>query len=59
MPVGSNADRIGWSTRKESLADFDSMMMSRPTVAACVEIRAMAAENFILGSVREPTWSTV
>ena len=22
MPVGSNADRIGWSTRHESLADF-------------------------------------
>jgi len=59
MPVGGNPNRIGWSTRHESLAEFDAMMMSLMTDPAYVEMLAKAADNFIAGSVRDEIWRTV
>jgi hypothetical protein len=59
MPVGGNPNRIGWSTRHESLAEFDAMMMSLMTDPAYVEMLAKSADNFIPGSVRDEIWRTV
>ena len=59
MPIGGNPNRVGWSTRHESLADFDAMMTSLMTDPVYVEMLAKAADNFIPGSVRDEIWRTV
>ncbi len=59
MPIGGNPNRVGWSTRHESLADFDAMMMSLMSDPVYVEMLAKSAENFIPGSVRDEIWRAV
>jgi hypothetical protein len=59
MPVGGNPNRVGWSTRHESLADFDSVMMTLMSDPAYVEMVAKAADNFIAGSSHDEIWRTI
>jgi hypothetical protein len=59
VPVGGNPNRIGWSTRHESLADFDTMLvalMSDPAYGALV---AGSSDNFIPGSVHDEIWRVI
>ncbi|MEO6821050.1 MAG: hypothetical protein ABI468_00675 [Candidatus Nanopelagicales bacterium] len=59
VPVGGNPSRISWSTRHESLADFDAVMMALMADAAYAALMAKNADNFIPGSVHDDIWRVI
>ncbi len=59
LPVGGNPSRIAWSTRHDSLADFDAVMMALMADPAYAELMTKNADNFIPGSVHDDIWRTI
>jgi hypothetical protein len=59
MPVGGNPNRIGWSTRHESLADFDGVMTALMTDPAYLELISKNSDNFIAGSAHDEIWRVI
>ena len=59
LPVGGNPNRIAWSTRHNSLADFDTMMLALMADPTYVDLLAKSAENFIPGSVHDEIWRAI
>jgi hypothetical protein len=59
MPIGGNPNRLGWSARYESLADFDAMMTGLMTDPAYLELLRNSADNFIPGSVHDELWRVI
>lgn len=59
LPVGGNPSRIAWSTRHDSLADFDAMMMALMADPAYAELVGKSVDNFIAGSVHDDIWRVI
>ena len=59
LPVGGNPNRIVWSTRHDSLADFDTMMLALMADPTYVDLLAKSADNFIPGSVHDEIWRAI
>ena len=59
VPVGGNPSRIAWSTRHDSLADFDATMMALMADPAYAELVEKNAANFIPGSVHDDIWRVI
>jgi hypothetical protein len=59
LPIGGNPNRIAWSTRHDSLADFDTMMLTLMADPGYVELLAKNSDNFIPGSVHDEIWRVI
>jgi len=59
VPVGGNPNRVGWSTRYESLAALETQQTKMLADPKYWEMVNKGADNFIAGSIRDEIWRTV
>ena len=59
LPIGGNPSRITWSTRHDSLAAFDAVMMALAADPAYAELVRKNVDNFLPGSVHDEIWRVV
>jgi hypothetical protein len=56
MPIGGQANRIGWFVAYENLAELDETQMSLLKDSVYLEKVAQAGDNFIAGSMHDDIW---
>ena len=56
MPVGGQANRIGWFVAYENLAELDETQTSLLQDSAYLEKVAEAGDNFVPGSIHDEIW---
>ena len=56
MPIGGNPNRIAWTSRYESLADFEVMSAKLLSDNDYMTLVSNNADNFIAGSIRDNIW---
>ena len=59
MPIGGNPYRITWTSRYNSLADYENMSASLLSDEGYLAIVAKSADNFIAASIRDTIWRTM
>ena len=59
VPIGGNPDRIAWSHRHDSLADFDTVMLALMADPTYFDLRAKCADLLIPGSVHDEIWRAI
>ena len=59
VPVSGNPNRVGWSSRYDSLAKFEATMAKLMGDPKYMETVAKNADNFVAGSVHDEFWRDV
>jgi len=59
MPIGGNPNRIAWTSRYGSLADFEAMSANLLGDKDYMSLVANNADNIIAGSIRDVIWRTM
>jgi len=56
IPIGGNPNRVGWSSRLESLAALEAAQAKLHGDTKYAELIAKGADNYIAGSVHDVMW---
>ncbi len=59
VPIGGNPNRIGWSARYESLADWELQMQKLTSAPKYWDLINKNADIFVAGSVHDEIWRTI